>query len=147
MIDCDVHQNLSSIEELFPYLPEAVREHLVHGGYAGVGFPEYPWTHPEGFWRRDSFPEGGGPPGSDYETLRRQLLDEYDIDYAILTGEDILTASAIASPHLAGALCSAYNDWLVERWLARDPRLKGSIAVTAQDPDRAAAEMGPTAAA
>jgi predicted TIM-barrel fold metal-dependent hydrolase len=141
MIDCDVHQNLSSIEELFPYLPEATREHLVHGGYAGVGFPEYPWTHPEGFWRRDSFPESGGPPGSDYETLRRQLLDEYDLDYAILTGEDILTASAIASPHLAGALCSAYNDWLVERWLARDPRLKGSIAVTAQDPERAAAEI------
>jgi predicted TIM-barrel fold metal-dependent hydrolase len=141
MIDCDVHQNLSSIEELFPYLPDAAREHLLHGGYAGVGFPEYPWTHPEGFWRRDSFPESGGPPGSDYETLRRQLLDEYDVDYAILTGEDILTASAMASPHLASALCKAYNDWLCEHWLGRDPRLKGSVAVATQDAEGAAAEI------
>jgi len=141
MIDCDVHQNFESIEDLFPYLPEVHREHIVHGGYHGVSLPEYPWTHPEGFLRRDAYPPTGGPPGSDYETLRRQLLDEYDLDYAILTGEDILNVSAMASPHLAAALASAYNDWLTERWLALDSRLKGSIVVAAQDAEAAAAEI------
>ena len=141
MIDCDVHQNFRSIHDLLPYMPEVHREHILHGGYHGVTFPEYPWTHPEGFLRRDAFPPDGGPAGSDYETLRRQLLDEYDVDYAILTGEDILTASAMASPHLAAALCSAYNDWLLEHWLSRDTRLKGSIAVATQDAAKAAEEI------
>jgi len=141
MIDCDVHQNFNSIHALLPYLPEVHREHILRGGYAGVGFPEYPWTHPEGFLRRDAVPPDGGVPGSDYETLRRQLLDEYGIDVAILTGEEILTASAMSSPQLAAALCSAYNDWLIENWLPRDPRLRGSIAVATQDPEAAAAEI------
>ncbi|MCI0637270.1 MAG: amidohydrolase family protein [Actinobacteria bacterium] len=141
MIDCDVHQTFRSISDLLPYLPEVHREHILHGGYAGIGLPEYHWTHPEGFWRRDAFPEDGGPPGSDYELLRRQLLDAYDVDYAILTGEDILTVSAMPSPHLASSLAAAYNDWLLEHWIARDGRLKGSIVVATQDPARAAAEI------
>jgi predicted TIM-barrel fold metal-dependent hydrolase len=141
MIDCDVHENLTSIRDLLPRLPEVYREHILHGGYGGIEFPEYHWTHPEGFWRRDAFPEDGRPPGSDYELLRRQLLDRYGIDYAILTGEDILTASAMASPHLAAALCSAYNDWLLDEWLPRDPRLKGSLVVATQDADAAATEI------
>ena len=141
MIDCDVHQNFASMEELFPYLPEVYREQIAHGGYNGLSFPQYPWAHPEGFMRRDAVPPGGGVPGSDYETLRRQLLDAYDVDYAILTGEEILTASAMSSPHLAAAICRAYNDWLIEQWLPRDPRLKGSLAVATQDPQRAAAEI------
>ena len=141
MIDCDVHQNFRSIAELLPYLPETHREHILHGGYAGIGLPEYHWTHPEGFWRRDAFPEEGGPPGSDYDLLREQLLDSYGIDYAILTGEDILTVSAMPSPQLASALARAYNDWLAEHWLPLDPRLKGSIVVATQDPAGAAAEI------
>jgi predicted TIM-barrel fold metal-dependent hydrolase len=141
MIDCDVHQNFGSIDELLPYLPEVHREHILHAGYAGISFPQYPWAHPEGFMRRDAVPPDGGPPGSDYGTLREQLLDRYGLDYAVLTGEEILTASAMSSPHLAAALCSAYNDWLIERWLSKDPRLKGSMAVATQDAARAAAEI------
>src|SRR3954464_9614675 len=113
MIDCDVHQNFRSIHDLLPYMAPEHREHVSAGGYGGIDFPGYPWSHPEGFLRRDATPPGGGPAGSDYETLRAQLLDPYDIDYAILTGEEILTASAMPSPHLAGAICSAYNDWLI----------------------------------
>ena len=129
MIDCDVHQNVRSIAELLPYLPETHREHVLHGGYAGIGLPEYHWTHPEGSWRRDAFPEDGGPPGSDYDLLREQLLDSYGIDYAILTGEDILTVSAMSSPQLASALARAYNDWLAEHWLPLDPE-DGTIVVS-----------------
>lgn len=141
MIDCDVHQTFRSLDDLLPYLPEVHREHIVHGGYSGIGLPEYHWTHPEGFWRRDAFPDSGGPPGSDFELLRRQLLDAYEVDYAILTGEDILTVSAMPSPHLASSLAAAYNDWMLEHWLSRDSRLKGSLVVATQDPSAAAAEI------
>jgi uncharacterized protein len=141
VIDCDVHQSTTSIKDLLPYLPQVYREQILHAGYGGIDFPQYPWTHPEGFWRRDAFPDDGRPAGSDYELLRRQLLDPYGVEYALLTGEDILTASCMASPHLAGALCRAYNDWVVETWLPRDSRLKASVAVATQDPEEAAREI------
>src|SRR5690348_14661596 len=127
IIDCDVHQNFASLEALLPYLPPAHREHLTRGGYSGMGLPTYLWMHPEGFTRRDAAPPGGGPAGSDYETLRRQLLDAYDEEFAILNGEEILSASAMAHAPLATALTRAYNDWLIETWLPCDTRLKGSI--------------------
>lgn len=141
MIDCDVHQNFTSIKEFFPYLSEYYQDLITRAGYAGLTFPSYPWFHPEGFTRRDAVPPDGGPPGSNYEMMRQQLLDGYNIDYAILTGEEILTVSAMPSPHVAAALCSAYNDWLIQNWLSRDRRLKGSLAVPVQDPERAAAEI------
>lgn len=54
IIDCDVHQNFRSLDDLLPYLPRAQSEHLTRGGYSGMGFPTYLWMHPEGFARRDA---------------------------------------------------------------------------------------------
>lgn len=141
IVDCDVHQNFASLEVLLPYLSAAHRDHLTRGGYSGVGLPTYLWMHPEGFTRRDAVPPDGGPAGSDYETLRRQLLDRYDEDFAILNGEEILSASVMAHVPLATALARAYNEWLIETWLPLDKRLKGSIMVATQDAAAAAAEI------
>jgi uncharacterized protein len=46
-------------------------------------------------------------------------------------------------PHqqLASALATAYNRWLVEEWLPRDARLKGSLVVAPHDPGRAVEEI------
>ena len=141
IIDCDVHQNFTSLQELLPYLPHAHRDHVTRGGYSGMGLPSYLWMHPEGFTRRDAVPPTGGPAGSDYVTLRDQLLDAYDEEYAILNGEEILSVSIMAHAPLATALARAYNEWLVETWLPCDRRLKGSIVVATQDPIAAAAEI------
>jgi predicted TIM-barrel fold metal-dependent hydrolase len=80
-------------------------------------------------------------PGSDYDTLREQLLDAHDVEYAILTGEEILSVSCLPHPQLAAALASAYNRWLTEQWLARDKRLRGSLVIASQDAPRAAQEI------
>src|SRR5262249_17492230 len=73
-----------------------------------------------------------------YDFLCEQLLDRYDYDAAILTGEELSEISSLANPYYASALCSAYNDWLIDSWLPRDPRLKGSIWVAPQNPQLAA---------
>ncbi len=91
--------------------------------------------------RYDAIPPSGETPGSDYDFLRTQLLDRYDIDYAILTGDESIEVSTLANPYYAQALAGAYNDWLVDEWLSRDPRLKGSLVVAPQDPHGAAAEI------
>lgn len=141
LIDCDVHQNFDSLEELLPYLPRAHRDHLTRGGYSGVGLPTYLWMHPEGFTRRDAVPDDGGMAGTDYGTMKRQLLDAYDEEFAILNGEEILSASVMAHVPLATALTRAYNEWVAERWLPLDRRFRASIAVATQDAEAAAAEI------
>ena len=141
MIDCDVHQNFDDVRDLVPWLDPAFRDYVLHGGYGGYSLPNYPWLHPSGFMRDDAVPPDGGVPGSSYPLLREQLLDAFDVEYAILTGEEILSVSAVPHPQLAAALATAYNRWLIEEWLPRDPRLKGSLVVAPQDPDGAAAEI------
>jgi uncharacterized protein len=141
MIDCDVHQNFNSLRDLLPWLDPAFRDYVTEGGYGGFTLPNYPWVHPSGFMMGDAAVPDGGVPGSDYETLREQLLDRFELEYAVLTGEDILNISCMAHPQLAAALATAYNRWLVEEWLPRDGRLRGSIVVATQDAQRAAQEI------
>jgi predicted TIM-barrel fold metal-dependent hydrolase len=141
MIDCDVHQNYKDIKELRDWIDPAFRQYVDEAGFSGFKLPTYPWNHPSGFYRNDAFPTSGGLPGTDYEKMREQLLDPYDNEYAILNGEDILLVSAMAHPQLAAALATAYNRWLIDVWLARDDRFKGSIVVATQDTDRAARDI------
>jgi predicted TIM-barrel fold metal-dependent hydrolase len=111
------------------------------GGRGSFPHAHRPWLHPEDFKRADAAPTSGGAAGSDYRLMCDQLLDRYDVAYAVLTGEEAIEASTLANPHYAQALTSAYNDWLVETWLARDARLKGSLIVAPQDPHAAAREI------
>ena len=141
MIDCDVHQNFNSLRDLEPWLDPAFRDYVEVGGYGGFALPNYPWVHPSGFMMGDAVPESGGVPGSDYETMREQLLDRFDVQVAILTGEDILNVSCMAHPQFATALATAYNRWLIEDWLPRDKRLRGSLVVATQDAEAAAREI------
>jgi predicted TIM-barrel fold metal-dependent hydrolase len=145
VIDCDVHNSWASAEVLLPYLQPAFREYLERGEVPGPkgAFPHAhrPWLHPEGFMRYDAIPADGGPPGSNYELMREQLIDRYDMEYVVLTGDEAIEVSTLANPYYAQALASAYNDWMVAEWLPRDARLKGSLVVAPQNPQQAAAEI------
>jgi predicted TIM-barrel fold metal-dependent hydrolase len=142
MIDCDVHQNFNRLRDLLPWIDPAFRDYLRHAGFGGFELPNYStWIHPRGTARDDSVPPDGGSPGSDYETMRKQLLDPLDVEYAVLTGEDILTVSSLPNSQVAVAVATAYNRYLIDEWLSRDPRLKGSLVVATQDAGRAAEEV------
>jgi predicted TIM-barrel fold metal-dependent hydrolase len=145
VIDCDVHNAWSSAEVLLPYLAPTWRDYLDRGEVPGPrgAFPHAhrPWLHPEGFMRHDAIPADGGTPGSDLGMMRAQLLDRYDVDVAILTGDEAIEASTLANPYYAQALVSAYNDWMVAEWLPLDERLWGSLVIAPQDPPGAAAEI------
>jgi predicted TIM-barrel fold metal-dependent hydrolase len=49
--------------------------------------------------------------------------------------------SLMPSPYRAAALARAHNDWIRERWLEAEPRLRGAIVCPAQDPEAAAREI------
>ena len=69
-----------------------------------------------------------------------QLLDEYDMDYAVLTPMQAQNFGQEA-PELAAEMCRALNDWTREEWLDREPRLLGSICPPHEHPDLAVAEI------
>jgi predicted TIM-barrel fold metal-dependent hydrolase len=137
VIDCDVHYTLDEPAEIVAYLPREWRDQLegwdldvllgVNGKVASVA------EQPLGVARLDTYPDDGSPPGSDYDLMRRQLLDKFAIDAAVL---NLGIATPTPNGDLAAALCRANNDWLVDRWLdgAHDPRLYGAMLVPTHDP-------------
>ena len=56
--------------------------------------------------------------------VQEQLLDEYDMDYAVLTPMQAQNFGQEA-PELAAEMCRALNDWTREEWLDRDARCSG----------------------
>lgn len=134
VIDCDVHNIPVREEDILPYLPPFYRQR----GVRLLNRHEYP--HPESALRQDSAPADGSPIGSSLPKLQEQLLDKYDMDYAVLTGE-WSSMGLLPDVDYAAALGRAYNDYVIERWLPKDKRLLGSIRVAPQDPMQAAEEI------
>jgi predicted TIM-barrel fold metal-dependent hydrolase len=138
MIDCDVHPQIGDAEELIAYVEPAQRAWFRRQQYFGI--PGYPWAHPTS-WYREDVESNGGPPGADVAAVRRDVLDVYGADVGILNADDLLLVSVMPSPYRAAALARAHNEWIRERWLADEPRLRGSIVCQAQDPQAAAEEI------
>ena len=144
-IDVDVHEAFTSLADLVPHLDEPWRALMRAGHWKGFTQPFVYWATGGGN-RADAVPERGGPPGSDPDLLRRQVLDPYDIRHAVLTGYFYPAMMGDMQVEFASALASAYNDYQVQTWLSADPRLLGSVHVAPQAPQLAAREidrMGP----
>lgn len=139
IIDTDVHEMPVSVRDLLPYLAPQWHK-FIASGWSTPYFFSYAYPTDSGFARADAIPERGGPAGSDPELLRAQLLEEYGVDIAILTALFYPSDSHVQF-EFATALASAYNDWIVERWLPFDDRLRGSICVNVNDPEGAAREI------
>jgi predicted TIM-barrel fold metal-dependent hydrolase len=144
-IDVDVHER-ADLRDLLPHLDPVWHKYITHYGWTPDRFLPYSQPTAGGLDRADAKPDGVRPGGSDLGLVREQLLDEYDVEHAILTGW--LNASSMQEgwTEFKTALMSAYNDWQVEHWLERDERLFGSVHVNAWDPEAAAREIDRMAA-
>jgi predicted TIM-barrel fold metal-dependent hydrolase len=139
IIDVDVHEMLPNIHDLAPYLDQPFRRWLTDCGWLGTRL--LPYVHLQGgVFRLDSIPADGTPGGSNYELMKEQLLDKYNVEHAVLTGL-FYPSTMVVHFEFATALATAYNNWQIEHWLDKDPRLKGSIHVACQEPDKAAREI------
>jgi predicted TIM-barrel fold metal-dependent hydrolase len=154
-IDCDVHQELRSADDdLYPYLSSGWQDFvrgyqratgsvdsIAHAVTANPAYRLYA-SNPLGYDRKDAIPADGSLAGSSVELMVDQLLDQFGIRYAILTGGELpLGVSGHNNPYFGTEVARAFNDHQVEHWLDRDPRLLGSIALPLQVPDWAAKEI------
>jgi predicted TIM-barrel fold metal-dependent hydrolase len=135
IVDCDVHPYPVSNDEIRSYLKQPWRDRF---GGTGRGF----FGNPVHGSRLDSNPPQGGPAGSDPDFLRKQLIDEYGIAYAVLMPRAFCNVHP--DPDFGSAIAAAFNDWLADTWLSKynyDGVFKGSITVNIHDPIAAAREI------
>jgi predicted TIM-barrel fold metal-dependent hydrolase len=139
LVDCDVHPNIKSIKDLYPYLPRRWVDYIEETGFSQIPQNPYPKGANRGV-RLDAVP-AGGVAGSDLGLMRTQLLDQYDVEFAILNPEHSYRLNFLPNADFAAALASAFNDWLIYEWLEKDQRLLGSAVVATQDPEQAVKEV------
>ncbi|MBV9581709.1 MAG: amidohydrolase [Chloroflexi bacterium] len=155
MIDAAVHNDVPSTRALFPHLPPYWIEHVQNTMFKGPTEFYYPPTSPVAA-RAGSRPappadyqpaEGRPaanvpsviPAASDLDMVRRQVLDEPHVDFAVLCSA--YPVDGLHNPDAAIAFARAFNDWQIAEWLDKEPRLRASIVVPIQLPAQAAEEI------
>ncbi|MCC6312450.1 MAG: amidohydrolase [Thermomicrobiales bacterium] len=71
----------------------------------------------------------------------RDGLSALGIDIGILFPDNLLLFAPIPNIEYATALSHAYNRWLMEEWLLREPDLYGALLACPQNPQDSAAEI------
>jgi uncharacterized protein len=143
IIDVDVHQRWRNPGEIIERLPRRWRDYVEASregartalAPAGVSYPFQRGVNK----RLDAFPKDGAP-GSDFETFRRQHLDRHPVEVANLSF-DIGQEVAQHNPDLGVAVARAMNDWVLETWIPRDPRLRTGIVIPTDLPEQAVQEI------
>ena len=138
LVDCDLHNEVPSIQALFPYLPAYWVEHITNTLFKGPTESYYPLNAPLAA-RPGSRPADDAPAGSSLAILREQVLDRPGLQYGILNC--LYAVDSLHNPDAAAALASAVNDWQIAEWLDKDARLRASIVVPSQLPALAAREI------
>jgi predicted TIM-barrel fold metal-dependent hydrolase len=136
LIDCDFHDELDSIKDLYPYLSQRWREHIEMYGTRGPTGANYPRFMDH---REDARPPSGRRSGSEVAHSRKDYLDPYNVAHAITI--PLTPAGRQMNPELDAALATAVNDWQVAEWLEPEPRLRASMIVPFEYPDAAVAEI------
>lgn len=143
IVDCDIHPTQGSPADLFPYMPRQWLEHMKSfGSHVRQGLAQrimWPRMMASG-QRADAYPEGGGPPGSDYELLRRQHLDPNGVEHGMLIA---LSKAGMEERNqdYAAALASAANLWQLAAFVEKDSRLHAGIVVPSDDTEAAVKEI------
>ncbi len=136
-IDCDVHPLTPVPADLTPYMDAYWRETIEVRGLDFWETIAYPANAPltiRADWRTQT-PRADSNP----ETLARTLLDPYRFEIAILNC--LFPVQSFRDGNMAAAFTRACNDWLADKWLAKDSRLRGSVQLPVQNIDLAVAEI------
>lgn len=141
--DVDVHHRPHRDVDLLEYLPREWHDYVRGGRQSRFTVsPPFPdgVLAASGINRDDSKPVSGVRAGSDYETMRTQLLDVED-DYRVLLTHQVGEHGGHFNQYFARALTSAMNDWTAQAWLSLDKRLFSAITIPLAEPEEAVKEI------
>src|SRR4029453_2120291 len=117
LIDCDFHNELDSIKDLYPYLSQRWRDHLDAYGARGPAGAYYPR----------------------FMDPAKALPDPYNLASPPLI--PLTPAGRQQNADLDAALATAVNDWQIAEWLDVEPRLRASMVIPFEDPPAAVGEI------
>lgn len=138
VIDCDIHNEVSSVEQLMPYLADHWQDYIRESAFVGPHANDYPRGAPSSA-RPGSMPPQGGQAGGALRLVREQALDPWNTEVGILNCS--YRVQSVKQEDLAADLATAANRWQIEQWLEPEPRLRGSLVAPSQTPARAAEEI------
>ena len=128
IIDADGHINDHACgEEIAAYMPR--------GNRLAKLFPEFDHLHFR--YLKQNRRATGNPSPSDWNVF----LDQTGIAWTVLYPTAGLAVGRIMAPEWAVLACRAYNNWLFEKFLQKNSRLKGVALVPLQDVDAAVVEL------
>ena len=136
-IDCDIHPSVPNLKALHPYLSDHWRDIVVQRGMHELDSIAYPHNSPLSC--RPDWREPGRKPGSDLDALRRHALDPFGTSVAI--ANCLYGVQLLFSEDMGAGFARAVNDWMAKEWLDKEPRLRASIVVPAQNPEMAVDEI------
>jgi predicted TIM-barrel fold metal-dependent hydrolase len=146
-IDCDLHANIANMAALLPYLDGHWADALAERGMPLTEMASYPPNSPFTA-RADWRPVGGTPagrrtsgdkPAGDATVIARDVLDRWQLAHGIV--HCLAGVQLPFSDDLGAALARGANNWVTDRLLNQDARLRASILVASQNPQLAAAEI------
>ncbi len=128
IIDADGHINDHACgEEIARYLPK--------GNQMAKLFPEFDHLHFR-YLKQNRRPTG--KPSAEEWTA---FLEQTGIAWTVLYPTAGLAVGRIMAPDWAVAACQAYNNWLHEKFITKNSRLKGMALIPLQDVDAAIEEL------
>lgn len=138
-IDVDLHPPAPPVKALLPYLDDYWATQVVNRNIdrAPFALTSYPPNAP--LTCREDWRDGDGLAGGSLGFFCEHALDRFGTGLGI--ANILHGAVALQNPDMAAALVSAVNDYLRAEWLAHEPRLRGSILVSLEDPAQAVAEI------
>jgi uncharacterized protein len=126
-IDCELHCSVPGVDALMPYLSRHWRARLTENAWAGPAGIAHCYPSP-----------ATGAPIETVDQLQREVLSP-QLERVVLVC--YYAVEVIRHPDLSAELAHAVNRWIKEQWLDRDPRLAGTLVVTPEYPQAAAAEI------
>ena len=141
-IDCDLHPAVPNLKALYPYLSDHWRDIAIQRGMSELDSISYPANAP--ISARPDWRVEGKKPGSDLDLLRRHALDPFQTSIGI--ANCLYGVQLLFSEDLGAGFARALNDWMAREWLDKEPRLRASIVVPAQNPEMAVDEINRVAA-
>ena len=134
-IDCDVHPRLPTPKALAAHMDDFWRDTVEVRGIDVWDSMAYPANAPftvRPDWRQaraDANPAG----------LATATLDRFGFGHAILNC--LFPVQTFRDENLGAAFARATNDWIAREWLDKDPRLRASLVLPIQSPERSVEEI------
>jgi predicted TIM-barrel fold metal-dependent hydrolase len=142
-IDCDMHVNVPSVRTLMPYMSDYWQDQIAtryidRSSFAHMSYPPRSPLSGREDWRPADGPFKGIP-GGGLADVQANLLDRFNLGMAVCNV--IHGSNSLFNEDMGAEFCKAINIWMAREFLDRDPRLRASIAVHAQNPQLAVEEI------